>query len=62
MKIDIKAIALIFTLHLLMPPAVHATTSITLNRTSTWAVSILGVVILALIIYLFTVIFQPERF
>lgn len=56
------AIAIILGLHLIFHRIVYAATTITLNQNSTWAFGILGVVLAALIIYLFTVIFQPERF
>ncbi|MBD2344947.1 K(+)-transporting ATPase subunit F [Anabaena subtropica FACHB-260] len=56
------AIAIILGLHLIINPVVYAATSITLNQSAAWAFGILGVVIAALVIYLFAVIFQPERF
>lgn len=43
-------------------PAVHAATGETLSRTAAWAIGLLGIVTLGLSIYLFAVIFQPERF
>jgi K+-transporting ATPase KdpF subunit len=56
------AIALILCFHLIINPRVYAATSIALNQYSAWAFGILGAVIAGLIIYLFVVIFQPERF
>ncbi|MBD2253879.1 K(+)-transporting ATPase subunit F [Nostoc parmelioides] len=56
------AIALILGFHLIINPRVYAATSITLNQNSAWAFGILGAVIAGLIIYLFVVVFQPERF
>ncbi|BAT51585.1 K+-transporting ATPase, F subunit [Nostoc sp. NIES-3756] len=56
------AIAIIFGVHLLIHPVAYAVTSITVNQTSAWAFRVLAIVLTALIIYLFTVIFQPERF
>ncbi|BAB75943.1 K(+)-transporting ATPase subunit F [Anabaena sp. FACHB-709] len=56
------AIALILCFHLIINPRVYAATSITLNQNSPWAFGILGAVIAGLVIYLFVVIFQPERF
>ncbi|WP_414756314.1 K(+)-transporting ATPase subunit F [Anabaena sp. CCY 9910] len=57
-----RAIALILCCHLIINPRVYAATSITLNQNSGWAFGILGAVIAGLVIYLFVVIFQPERF
>jgi K+-transporting ATPase KdpF subunit len=56
------AIAVIFGLHLLFHPVVYAVTRITVNQTSAWAFRVLAIILVALVIYLFTVIFQPERF
>ncbi|MBE9007705.1 potassium-transporting ATPase subunit F [Fortiea sp. LEGE XX443] len=41
---------------------VYAATNSTLQIQFTWAYGVLGGVILGLIIYLFAVVFQPERF
>ncbi|MFQ4146365.1 K(+)-transporting ATPase subunit F [Chlorogloeopsis sp. ULAP02] len=49
-------------LNLIIAPVVYATAEGTLERRSAWAIGILGLVTLALIIYLFFVVFQPERF
>jgi K+-transporting ATPase KdpF subunit len=43
-------------------PAVQAATGISLDRGQTFAIVLLGMTTLALSIYLFVVIFQPERF
>jgi K+-transporting ATPase KdpF subunit len=49
-------------LNLLVAPVVYATAAGTLERPSAWAIGILGGVTLAMVIYLFVVVFQPERF
>lgn len=56
------AIAIIFGLSLLIHPVAYAVTSITVNQTAAWAFRVLALVLASLVIYLFTVIFQPERF
>jgi K+-transporting ATPase KdpF subunit len=43
-------------------PAVQAATDNTLNRGQSLALTLLGLVTLALTVYLFVVMFQPERF
>ncbi|MDP5015707.1 MAG: potassium-transporting ATPase subunit F [Dolichospermum sp.] len=43
-------------------PMVYASSSISLNQVSTWAIGILGLTTLMLVVYLLIVIFQPERF
>jgi len=48
-------------LNLLIAPIVYAADS-TLERYSAWAIGLLGLVTLALVFYLFIVVFQPERF
>ncbi|MDM9384217.1 K(+)-transporting ATPase subunit F [Chlorogloeopsis sp. ULAP01] len=50
------------SVNLIIAPVVYATAEGTLERRSAWAIGILGLVTLALIIYLFFVVFQPERF
>lgn len=54
-------IFIVLCLNLLVAPVVYAADD-TLERRSAWAISILGFVTLALIIYLFDVIFHPERY
>jgi K+-transporting ATPase KdpF subunit len=49
-------------LNLLIAPAVYAAARGRLEPYSAWALGILGLVTLALVIYLFVVVFQPERF
>lgn len=49
-------------LNLIIAPVVYAAADGTLERRSAWAISILGLVTLALTVYLFVVVFQPERF
>jgi K+-transporting ATPase KdpF subunit len=56
------AIFLSLCLNLLVAPVVYATAGGTLEKRSAWAIGILGFVTAALIIYLFAVVFQPERF
>ncbi len=49
-------------LNLIVAPVVYAAADGALERRSAWAIGILGFVTLALIIYLFDVIFHPERY
>ncbi|MBH8551721.1 K(+)-transporting ATPase subunit F [Nostocaceae cyanobacterium CENA357] len=56
------AIFIFLSFNLAIVPLVYAATDDTLSRPSTWAIGILGAVTLALVIYLFVVVFQPERF
>ncbi|MEC4818599.1 MAG: K(+)-transporting ATPase subunit F [Scytonema sp. PMC 1069.18] len=49
-------------LNLFIAPLVYAAADGTLERRSAWALGILGLVALALIVYLFVVVFQPEKF
>jgi len=49
-------------LNLIVTPAVYAAAGGKLEPYSAWALGILGLVTLALIIYLFVVVFQPEKF
>ncbi|WP_026734804.1 K(+)-transporting ATPase subunit F [Fischerella sp. PCC 9605] len=56
------AIFISLCLNLIIAPIVYAAADGALERRSAWAIGILGFVTLALIIYLFFVIFQPERF
>jgi K+-transporting ATPase KdpF subunit len=48
--------------NLMLAPAVYAATGESLIRQNAYAIGVLLLVTLALSIYLFTVIFQPERF
>jgi K+-transporting ATPase KdpF subunit len=49
-------------LNLAISRVVYASSDSTLQIQFTWAYGVLGAVIMALIIYLFVVVFQPERF
>lgn len=53
---------LVMCFNAIIAPAVYATAGEDLTRKSVWGLSLLGLVIIALSIYLFVVIFQPERF
>jgi K+-transporting ATPase KdpF subunit len=57
-----RAVLLALLTALATAPAVQATTGVSLDRGQTFAIVLLGVTTLALSIYLFVVIFQPERF
>ncbi|HLO86867.1 MAG TPA: K(+)-transporting ATPase subunit F [Nostocaceae cyanobacterium] len=56
------AIFISLCLNLLVAPVVYANAGGVLEKRSAWAIGILGFVTAALVIYLFAVIFQPERF
>jgi K+-transporting ATPase KdpF subunit len=49
-------------INILLAPAVSAATGGTLSREQSYALGLLGLVTIALAIYLFAVIFQPEKF
>ncbi|WP_315788251.1 K(+)-transporting ATPase subunit F [Fischerella sp. JS2] len=49
-------------INLVIAPVVYAAADGVLERRSAWAIGILGFITLALVVYLFFVIFQPERF
>ncbi len=49
-------------LNLILAPAVQAMTGTDFSRPQAYALGILGLVTFALSIYLFVVMFQPERF
>lgn len=53
---------LLLCLNLLLAPAVQAATSVAESRFSAYMITLLGLVTLCLCVYLFVVIFQPERF
>lgn len=53
---------LLLTAGLLFAPAVMAATGSTLTRGQSYAIALLGLAAAALSIYLFTVMFQPEKF
>jgi len=53
---------LLMCLNLVIAPAVYAATGEEITRKAAWALGVLGLVILGLSVYLFVVIFEPERF
>ena len=53
---------LLMCLNLVIAPAVYAATGEEITRKAAWALGILGLITFGLSIYLFVVIFQPERF
>ncbi len=53
---------LLLCLNLLLSPAVQAATPVAESRFSAYTITLLGLVTLCLCVYLFVVIFQPERF
>lgn len=55
-------IFLLLCLNLLLAPAVDAATGAEITRKAAYALGLLGLVIVGLSVYLFVVIFQPERF
>jgi K+-transporting ATPase KdpF subunit len=55
-------IFLVMCLNLLIAPVVYANSGGSLDKVSAWAIGILGFATLMLVVYLFIVIFQPERF
>ncbi|MEO8893173.1 MAG: K(+)-transporting ATPase subunit F [Coleofasciculaceae cyanobacterium] len=55
-------IFLLLCLNLLLAPAVDAATGAEINHKASYALGLLGMVIVGLSVYLFVVIFQPERF
>jgi K+-transporting ATPase KdpF subunit len=55
-------IFLLLCLNLLLAPAVDAATGAEITRKAAYALGLLGMVIVGLSVYLFVVIFQPERF
>ncbi|AFZ58706.1 K(+)-transporting ATPase subunit F [Anabaena cylindrica FACHB-243] len=53
---------LLLCLNVLLAPAVQAATPGAESRFSAYTITLLGLVTLSLCIYLFVVIFQPEKF
>jgi K+-transporting ATPase KdpF subunit len=49
-------------INLILAPAVYAATGGTISREQSYALGLLGLVTVALSLYLFAVIFQPEKF
>ncbi|MBD2198875.1 MULTISPECIES: potassium-transporting ATPase subunit F [Calothrix] len=56
------AIFIVLCLNLAIAPVVYAAADGELERRSAWAIGILSFITIAIVIYLFVVIFQPERF
>ncbi|WP_373535385.1 potassium-transporting ATPase subunit F [Microcoleus sp.] len=48
--------------NLIIAPAVYAAADEDLTKKAAWGLSLLSLVIIGLAVYLFTVIFQPEKF
>ncbi|TAD78771.1 MAG: K(+)-transporting ATPase subunit F [Oscillatoriales cyanobacterium] len=55
-------IFLVMCFNAIIAPAVYAASGEDFTRKAVWGLSLLGLVIIALSIYLLVVIFQPERF
>jgi K+-transporting ATPase KdpF subunit len=53
---------LVMCFNLIIAPAVYAAADEGLTRKAAWGLSLLGLVIVGLAVYLILVIFQPERF
>jgi len=53
---------IILGLNLILSPLVQASTGGILSRGQSYALGLLGLVTISLFVYLFVVIFQPERF
>jgi len=53
---------LFLSLNIILAPVVYAATDGTWQRTQAYALGILGLVTLGLVIYLFDVMFRPERY
>ena len=56
------AIFFVFCLNLFVAPAVYAAADGGLERRYAYAIGLLGLATLGLVVYLFVVVFQPERF
>lgn len=56
------AIFLVLCLNLVIAPAVYAAADGTLERRYAYAIAGLGLVTLGLVVYLFDVVFRPERY
>jgi K+-transporting ATPase KdpF subunit len=57
-----RYLLILLGLNLVLAPAVQAATGNTFSRSQAYALGILGLVTLGFSIYLFVVMFQPERF
>jgi K+-transporting ATPase KdpF subunit len=53
---------LLLSFNLIVAPAVYGATGLMLAKNQAYALGLLGIVTIALAIYLFVVMFQPERF
>ncbi|MBE9105423.1 potassium-transporting ATPase subunit F [Nostoc cf. edaphicum LEGE 07299] len=53
---------LLLCLNVLLAPAVQAATPFAISRSASYAIALLGLLTLSVSIYLFVVIFQPEKF
>lgn len=53
---------LLLCLNLVIAPAVYAATDAGISKLQAWAIGLLGLVTVGLTVYLFVVVFQPERF
>jgi K+-transporting ATPase KdpF subunit len=53
---------LVMCFNLIIAPAVYAAADEGLTKKAAWGLSLLGLVIVGLAVYLILVIFQPERF
>ncbi len=51
-----------FAINLILAPVVYAATGQTISREQSYAIGLLGLVSVAVSIYLFVVMFQPEKF
>jgi len=49
-------------INLIFSPLVYASTNQVMSRSQSYALGLLGLVTISLFIYLFVVIFQPEKF
>lgn len=56
------AIFILLCLNLAIAPAVYAAADGSMERRHAWALGILGLVTLGLLVYLFDVVFRPERY
>ena len=57
-----KILLLALLISVVIAPTVQAATGISLDRGQTLALVLLGITTISLSVYLFIVIFQPERF
>ena len=53
---------LVMCFNLIIAPAVYAATDESLTKKAAWCLSLLGLAIVGLAVYLIVVIFQPEKF